>query len=422
MIRQLTDLAATLIETVLLYYVMCREPKKQIKRLIPTIVLFYVPVCFMTYLFMSPEEKFVWNILLCTFIGVSIYGLKFTYSIVMASLYCICIGTGEVLVQGCILFFSKQPVTVFVQNTAFFAAAVFISKMAAWALAVWFKSFFSGLDQRMDLKFSAILVIPMLLFINIELKLIGMILGYTDDVIVHDEIVFSFLMIITAVCMVFSTRYMMTMRNLQISQNMNEEQLQQIYRYYKKRREHEEEIKKIYHDLSSHLTVIERYENEEERKKYVERLKKELKKASSVACSGSDILDIVLSDKREKYEDIQFLLLVQGDVELLKKVDEFDLVTILGNALENAAEAVRKLEPEMRLVNIHIKMVHQFILLKIENEYKGEAPDTDVTAKDHASLHGYGMRNIREAVKKYDGHMEINTEGQRFSLQIILPV
>lgn len=422
MIRQIADILLTMIEADLLYYVMCKEPKKQLKRLLPTIALFFVPICFMTYLHMSPEEKFLWGVLLCTFIGVSVYGLKLTYAIVMGSLFYVCIVTGEILVQVSILFFSKQSVTVFTQNTGFFVMAVLLSKLLAWALAFLFKKLFSGLDQGLDLKFSAILVIPMLLFIYIETKLIGLILGYTDDVIVHNEIIFSFLAIVTSVCMVFSTRYMMAMKNLQISQDMNEEQLQQIYQYYKKRREHDEEIKKIYHDLNNHLTVIEKYEDETKRKKYIEYLKNELKKTSTFTRSGNDIVDIVLGDKREKYEDIQFLLLVQGDIDLLKKIDDFDLVTILGNALENAAEAIQKLNPEMRLVNMHIKIVHHFILIIIENEYMEGYSSLDKTSKENTSLHGYGIANIKEAVDKYEGLVEIDTKEQKFSLQIILPV
>lgn len=422
MIRQLTDILATIIEAGLLCYVMCKEPKKQLEKVFPTIVLFFAPVFLMTYLHMDPEEKFLTGILLCAFIGVFVFGLKLTYSVVMSILFYICIGTGEILVQVFVMFLTNQAVTLFVQNKFFFLLAVFLSKLAAWVLGILVKRLFSGLDQRIDFKFFAILVIPMLLFVYIEMKLIGLILGYSDDVIVYNEIMFYFLTIVTAICMVFSIRYMMTMKSLQISQNMNEEQLQQIYQYYKNRRKHDEEIRKIYHDLSNHLTVIEKYEDEKERKKYMERLKKELKRASAVTRSGNDILDIVLGDKREKYEDIQFLLLVQGDIDLLKKIDEFDLVTILGNALENASEAVRKLEPERRRVNVHIKIVHHFILLIIENEYMEEHLNLDRTSKNDTSLHGYGMVNIKETVEKYGGLVEISTKRQKFSLQIILSV
>lgn len=140
----------------------------------------------------------------------------------------------------------------------------------------------------------------------------------------------------------------------------------------------------------------------------------------SVTCSGNEIIDIVLNDKREKYRDIQFLLLIQGNVDTIKEIDEMDLVTILGNALENAAEAVMKLEPDIRVVQIHIKIVHKFVIFKIENEYTGACPEPVKTSKENAFLHGYGIINIREAADKYDGYVEINTANHKFSLQIIL--
>ena len=327
-----------------------------------------------------------------------------------------------VLFNWCPCIWIKNNIfhSIFIQNIVFFALAVFLSKLLAGIFTFWFKKLFSGLDQAIDFKFSVILIVPILLFIYIETKLIGLILGYTDNSIVHDEIMFSFFIIITSICMIFSIRYMLVMKSLQISQNMNEEQLRLIYQYYKMRREHDEEIKKIYHDLNTHLSVIEKYENEEERKNYVGRLKKELKKVPSVTCSGNEIIDIVLNDKREKYRDIQFLLLIQGNVDTIKEIDEMDLVTILGNALENAAESVMKLEPDIRVVQIHIKIVHKFVIFKIENEYTGACPEPVKTSKENAFLHGYGIINIREAADKYDGYVEINTANHKFSLQIIL--
>lgn len=79
----------------------------------------------MTHLNMAPEEKFLWVIFLFSLIGVLVFGLKITYSIVLGSLLYLCIGLGEIIVQVGILFFADQSVTVFIQNIVFFALAVF---------------------------------------------------------------------------------------------------------------------------------------------------------------------------------------------------------------------------------------------------------------------------------------------------------
>lgn len=420
MMRQLIDVIATFIESGLLYYLMRKDTKWEFRKLSLTLTLHSLPVFMMTYFDLAPEEKFIWVIIVFSLIGVWVHRRGITYSIVMGCLLYLCIGLGEIIVQVGILFFTNQSVTAIVQNIVFFTLAVLLSKLLAGLFIVWFKNLFSGLDQSIDLKFSIIMIVPMLLFICIETKLIGLILGYTDNTIVHDEIMFSFFIIATSICMVFSVRYMMSMKNLQISQNMNEKQLQMIYQYYKIRKENEDEIKKIYHDLNMHLSVIERYENEKDRIKYVKSLKKELKRVPSVTCSGNEILDIVLNDKREKYKDVQFLLLIQGDTDILKEIDEIDMVTMLGNALENAAEAVRKLETSERMVHVHIKIVHKIIIFKIENEFIGECIDPTKTSKCNNFLHGYGIRNIREAADKYEGHVEINVKNHNYSLQIIL--
>ena len=120
MIRQLVDILATLMEAGLLYYVMSKDIKRELKKLLPTITLHFIPVLFMTHLNMAPEEKFLWVIFLFSLIGVLVFGLKITYSIVLGSLLYLCIGLGEIIVQVGILFFADQSVTVFIQNIVFF--------------------------------------------------------------------------------------------------------------------------------------------------------------------------------------------------------------------------------------------------------------------------------------------------------------
>ena len=44
------------------------------------------------------------------------------------------------------------------------------------------------------------------------------------------------------------------------------------------------------------------------------------------------------------------------------------------------------------------------------------------TTKSDRRFHGFGMRSIRSTVDKYGGTMDIDTDGGRFKLMIMIPV
>ena len=66
----------------------------------------------------------------------------------------------------------------------------------------------------------------------------------------------------------------------------------------------------------------------------------------------------------------------------------------------------------------------QMLHFQIDNYYEGSLELADglpVTTKEDKRNHGYGVKSIRAIVPKYDGELLIGTEGQVFSLQILIP-
>lgn len=61
------------------------------------------------------------------------------------------------------------------------------------------------------------------------------------------------------------------------------------------------------------------------------------------------------------------------------------------------------------------------VSLSTNNYYEGEIVMSDglpVTAKSDKSEHGFGLRSIKRIVEKYDGNMQIKTDGNIFILCI----
>ena len=102
-----------------------------------------------------------------------------------------------------------------------------------------------------------------------------------------------------------------------------------------------------------------------------------------------------------------------------------ELYVLLGNALDNAIEALKKVEKiENRVMCMTIRSKAGMAEIVLENYFSGQItwkdglPVTDQTEE----WHGYGMKSMKRIVKKNGGVMSVSVEGNMFYLSILLPV
>ena len=127
----------------------------------------------------------------------------------------------------------------------------------------------------------------------------------------------------------------------------------------------------------------------------------------------------MLSGKSMLCREKGIQLLAYADAAPLDFVNAMDLCSIFGNALDNAIESAEKLEdPEKRQIKVYVYAQNQFVIIRFENFYDG----LPLTTKKNQSLHGYGIRNIRENARKYGGNVNIRAEDGCFQLLVLLPL
>ena len=101
-------------------------------------------------------------------------------------------------------------------------------------------------------------------------------------------------------------------------------------------------------------------------------------------------------------------------------MDGLDVSTIFGNALDNALEACAKLPEEERFLTIRAAPKHEMLVIQIENAARTEEQKNG-TSKEDPFLHGFGLKNIRQAAEKYDGQCQWELKGGIFTLNILIP-
>ena len=121
---------------------------------------------------------------------------------------------------------------------------------------------------------------------------------------------------------------------------------------------------------------------------------------------------------------IVWTCMAQG--EMLDFIEPMDLASLMGNALENAVEAVERLDStKQRIIGVQIGKKDHFVQIRIENSYDGKLVvhnNRIVTRKCDQEYHGFGIASIRSIAEKYGGYASTITEGDTFVLSVLIPI
>lgn len=206
--------------------------------------------------------------------------------------------------------------------------------------------------------------------------------------------------------------------------------------------EHMEEMERIYsgirgmkHDMKNTLAVIQRLSVEEgngELQEYLSELNRGLEKLEVRFRTGNTVVDTLLNMKyHEAVRDVSGLR-IDADKLLFSQgiqIHSYDIGVILGNAVDNAIEACRKLKAKEPEADVFIRLSSlqkgNLLILKVENSFDGrlvlkakeEFPATD---KADRKSHGIGLANIKSTAEKYQGTMDFKVKGRVFILSVMM--
>lgn len=205
--------------------------------------------------------------------------------------------------------------------------------------------------------------------------------------------------------------------------------------------EHMEEMERIYsgirsmkHDMKNTLAVIMQLAGREEAElqTYLSELNQNFDNLEFQFKTGNTVVDTLLNMKY--HEAIRIIPDIRINAERLLFSDEmhiqsYDIGVMIGNALDNAMEACRKLKAEDPEAETFIRLTSfkkgKMIFIEVENSFNGrvvkkkqsEFPVTDKTDKRE---HGIGLLNIKHTAEKYHGAVDWSVDGKVFTLSVMM--
>ena len=195
------------------------------------------------------------------------------------------------------------------------------------------------------------------------------------------------------------------------SKTFNETMVKNIEESYKNNR-------KLKHDLNNHLLAIElRIKNgkQEEALDYIHKISQNIT-GIKVLETENETLNYIINSKMMTMErhGIEFEYKMLSS---LKQLEVFDIVTIMGNLLDNAIEAQHDLI-EKRYIKLYTEDIEGRTIIEIRNRCNRDKltiKDGEfISTKKDKDHHGIGLGNVREVIKKYNGEYKIDIQENEF--------
>jgi len=184
----------------------------------------------------------------------------------------------------------------------------------------------------------------------------------------------------------------------------------------------------LYHDMNHHLQMIYHLAKKNETPEiaeYINSVSAPIDELSDTTWSGVDIVDAILNHTVLDAQKQGIEIDVNAEFPKDCNITSDDLCVILFNLLDNAMEACLRRKRQTgnpSRIEVTIRRIHQFLIIKIQNpcipprKLFGIFPTTKADARHH----GIGLRNVREKVEKYNGSLEIEVEGDIFTVTALL--
>lgn len=414
-----------LIEGGFQFYFLAKILKK--KLLYPFYFLFGVCVVIVTrFLSVGTVTGFVAMVFLLTVCGILVCHADFKSSLLYAALtteiMLLCYGIVKSLIG---LLYAWLP--NFFYDTAGIAAmltseaaSLLLTGVCYYMVYRYFSDYTASEMQQMFLVFIPVLMI----FIMSEY--INMLSFDYQFVVLEEDGSFEYLLshwqllamhllgLLSLFCILFSYKKLQQNFRLSTEISLLEQEEHSLNQYVEEAKTRYDETKSFRHDIRNHIAVVKNLLQSgklEEAVSYMEDMDDMAEKMSFPCSTNNPVVDILVGNKlgiaKSMGIDVDCSLLLPYPCSL----KDIDICIILSNALDNAIQAVKRLDAGMeKYIHVSGRIQGDFLMMEIENSFHGKG----------AFKKGTGLSNVKKVAEKYGGAMSIEAQENKFVLHVLL--
>jgi len=177
------------------------------------------------------------------------------------------------------------------------------------------------------------------------------------------------------------------------------------------------------HDVRKHLNAICELSQDSSVNEYVAKLCGELTTYAQTCHSGNKLLDVMINRYVLDCE-LKGIIFEYNVKECpLLCLEDLDLVAILGNLMDNAITAANQSTEKRVSLTTSVRNTYSVIVLKNSCDTSPRSQGEKLlSTKENPRFHGYGLKSVAKAVKKYSGdqYWEFDRENLTFTMTVIL--
>lgn len=175
------------------------------------------------------------------------------------------------------------------------------------------------------------------------------------------------------------------------------------------------EIRKMKHDIKNQLNIAKMLPKEEGNQ-ILDNLANSFKNLDTFVDTGNIYIDAILNSKSKDYPDIKFNYTLS--IIDLSFIEEIDLISILINLIDNAAQAQDNIYN--KYIDIFIIMNKNKVEINLKNPFDYIKKENDLLVTTKGRNHGLGLKIVTSIVEKYNGLINTFIDEEKFNVYTLI--
>ena len=239
---------------------------------------------------------------------------------------------------------------------------------------------------------------------------------------------YNFLYVISS-CLVFLSILYLVFRVFRLVYTQNDilQKLNEQLVYETQREQSDESLRRFRHDFKNHSIVVNAMLEQGDTdgaKRYFSGISSDISQTLPMFSTGNSIVNSLLHIKSADAAAYNTEIVFDGMIPA-EGIEPKDMCICVGNLLDNAIEACATLpETEKKTISVSSMIRNNTVLLTVQNPVgagkklnKNQIP---ATTKNDKRAHGIGLRNVRDAAKKYNGTLQLSAENGIFTAELLM--
>ena len=207
-----------------------------------------------------------------------------------------------------------------------------------------------------------------------------------------------------------------------LEQNTEIEKFQHREIYYNQLEQHQEEIRRIRHNMKNQLMSLDfalAGNDSEAVRKEIAGVITDIEQAESICYTKNSGINTMLNVKCQEMHKKHIETTIEVNSPGNLKISNVDIGVVIGNLLDNAMEACEKCPKNTRFIHFIAHYHKNVLVISCKNSTVGKVNGTRTSKKDKIN-HGYGLKSISMIARKYNGAVEYSIEDGFFQVDVNL--